>query len=54
MVILFRTEKGQVGQGTGSLVPDLGVGLSAATLISSATRALILSLARSFILLSIQ
>lgn len=33
-----QNRKGQVGQGTGSLVPDLGVGQSA-TLIGSATRA---------------
>lgn len=33
-----QNRKGQVGQGTGSLVPDLGVGLSA-TLMGSATGA---------------
>lgn len=32
-----QKRKGQLGQGTGSLVPDLGVGLSV-TLICSATR----------------
>lgn len=49
-----QNRKGQVGQGTGSLVPDLGVGLSA-TLIGSSTRASCCHLlAWSFILLSIQ